>query len=140
MQFQQKNSLLFEKLQIVGKIVYIYLFMTMTNIPMYAKYILSLYQNIFVEIACHCLYRYRSRSGSRYNPWIQIQSNTPNSPKIHTLNIYGVYLNFIVKIHFIYYNYFNNNGPIAYIQYYYIKSLFFLSKDTHSKTMSYKVQ
>ena len=24
--------------------------MTMTNIPMYAKYILSLYQNIFVEI------------------------------------------------------------------------------------------
>ena len=30
--------------------------MTMTNIPMYAKYILSLYQNIFVEIACHWLY------------------------------------------------------------------------------------
>ena len=32
--------------------------MTMTNIPMYAKYILSLYLNIFVEIACHFLYRY----------------------------------------------------------------------------------
>ena len=62
--------------------------MTMTNIPLYVKYILSFYQNIFVRIACHCLYRYRSRSGSRYNPWIQIQSNTQNSPKIHTPSEY----------------------------------------------------
>ena len=33
--------------------------MTMISIAMYAKYTLSVYKNIFVEIACNSLYRYR---------------------------------------------------------------------------------
>lgn len=37
--------------------------------------------------------KFDDRSGSRYNPWTEIQSNTKNGPKIHTPSTYVQYLN-----------------------------------------------